>query len=174
MPGSSVWFTPSIVQPSWQTAVPFINASKVIAYVDPLALDSGNDGIALGGIGAAFDLDADGQVEQVQWTRSTDPLLVMDVNHDGRINDGTELVDLTNGDKPLNLLSLDSGTKGGNGDGVLNQSDSGWSELQTNATKKVATCAPPTRARGMFLYKSRCSHMAVRCARRVSVRTLTY
>lgn len=124
------WLGSGVVSSNLATVIQFVKEAEEIVYVDPLVLDGGNDGIALGGISAAFDLNADGQAEQLQWTRSTDPLLVMDINHDGRINNGTELVDLTNGDKPLNLLSLDSAAKGGNGDGVLNQTDAKWSELQ--------------------------------------------
>ena len=51
---------------------------------------------------------------------------MLDANHDGRINNGSELVDLTGTAKPINLLSLDS-----NGDGILNAAGgSNFSDLQ--------------------------------------------
>jgi len=43
---------------------------------------------------------------------------VLDVNHDGRINNGSELVDLTGTAKPINLLSLDR-----NKGGILNAAE---------------------------------------------------
>jgi hypothetical protein len=100
-------------------------AYKTVPYIDPLTLDAGNDGVRLSAAPVNFDLNADGVAEALPWTAPTDPLLVMDVNGDGKINNGTELVDLTDSGKPLNLFRLDS-----NGDGVLNASDAAYWNLQ--------------------------------------------
>jgi Ca2+-binding RTX toxin-like protein/chemotaxis regulatin CheY-phosphate phosphatase CheZ len=102
----------------------FTNPS-ITPYTDPLTLDAGNDGVRLSAAPVNFDLNADGVAEVLPWTAPTDPLLVMDVNGDGKINNGTELVDLTDSGKPLNLFRLDS-----NGDGVLNASDAAYWNLQ--------------------------------------------
>ena len=100
--------------------------AKNIAYTDPLSLDSGNDGIRFSTQPGNFDLDSDGVAESIRWTSPADPLLVLDANHDGRINNGSELVDLTGTANPVNLLSLDS-----NNDGILNAADgSNFSDLQ--------------------------------------------
>jgi len=100
--------------------------AKNIAYTDPLSLDSGNDGIRFSAQPGNFDLDSDGVAESIRWTSPADPLLVLDANHDGRINNGSELVDLTGTAKPINLLSLDN-----NGDGILNAADgNAFTDLQ--------------------------------------------
>ncbi|MFA5952836.1 MAG: hypothetical protein WC807_21480 [Hyphomicrobium sp.] len=62
-----------------------------IPYIDPIVLDGNSDGVRLGALGAGFDLDADGTPERISWAAPTDPLLAMDVNRDGRINNGSEL-----------------------------------------------------------------------------------
>lgn len=105
-------------------------AGKNTANTDPLSLDAGGDGIRLGAAPVNFDLNADGSAEAVSWTAPTDPLLVLDVNGDGRINNGSELVDLTDTGAPLNLFSLDNPAKGGNGDLTLDAHDSAFAQLQ--------------------------------------------
>jgi len=100
--------------------------AKNIAYTDPLSLDSGNDGIRFSAQPGNFDLDSDGVAESIRWISPADPLLVLDANHDGRINNGSELVDLTGTANQVNLLSLDS-----NGDGILNAADgNAFTDLQ--------------------------------------------
>lgn len=101
------------------------NVADSDPYTDPLSLDADNDGVRLGAGSAYFDLNADGQPESLPWTAPTDPLLVMDVNLDGRISSGRELVDLTDAGAPLNLYSLDA-----NGDKTLDAQDAAFHELQ--------------------------------------------
>jgi hypothetical protein len=101
------------------------NVANKDTYIDPLTLDAGNDGVRLSATPVNFGLNADGVAEALPWSAPSDPLLVMDVNGDGKINNGTELVDLTDSGKPLNLFRLDS-----NGDGVLNASDAAYWNLQ--------------------------------------------
>ena len=50
---------------------------------------------------------------------------MLDLNGDGRINNGRELVDLTDSGTPLNLLRLDE-----NGDGKLDGFDTAYWDLQ--------------------------------------------
>lgn len=99
-------------------------------YTDPLVLDVGNDGILFNAGGVDFDYDADGIAEPIAWTAPTDPLLVIDLNRDGRINNGSELVALTDDSSPLNLLSLDTAAHGGNGDGRLDSHDAAYWQLK--------------------------------------------
>jgi len=96
-----------------------------IAYIDPVTLDTDNDGIRMSSSGVNFDLNADGTAESLPWAAPTDPLLVMDVNGDGKINNGRELVEITDTGAPINLLSLDS-----NGDKVLDGKDVAFSNLE--------------------------------------------
>ncbi|MEY2842355.1 MAG: hypothetical protein RI920_392, partial [Pseudomonadota bacterium] len=99
-------------------------------YTDPLFLDGASDGVRMGAGPLNFDLNADGVAEPVRWASPTDSLLVLDTNGNGRIDNGTELVDLTNGDVPLNLLSLGSTNQGGNGDSKLTSADVAFSRLK--------------------------------------------
>lgn len=94
-------------------------------HTDPLTLDIGNNGISFSATPVNFDYDADGVAEALSWTTPTDPLLVLDKNGDGRINNGTELVDLIGEAAPIGLFDLDS-----NQDKKLNINDSDFSLLQ--------------------------------------------
>ncbi|WP_426992744.1 S8 family serine peptidase [Methylomonas sp. CM2] len=129
------WF----LQPSngsGQLIAYFDEAGNLI-FIDPLSLDAAGDGIRLGATPVNFDLNADGVSEAVYWAAPTDPLLVLDANGDGRINNGSELVDLTDpstdsgqaAGNPLNLFSLD-GDANGVKDGVLNANDTAFAQLQ--------------------------------------------
>jgi hypothetical protein len=61
----------------------------------PLIVDTARDGYKLTSVenGVRFDLNADGVLEQVAWTRrdSDDAFLALDRNSNGRIDDGSEL-----------------------------------------------------------------------------------
>jgi hypothetical protein len=61
----------------------------------PIIVDTARDGYRLTSVedGVAFDLDGDGTLEQMAWTRadSDDAFLALDRNRNGRIDDGTEL-----------------------------------------------------------------------------------
>ncbi|NMY12672.1 S8 family serine peptidase [Pseudomonas veronii] len=102
-------------------------AADTVADTDPIVLDGGGDGVRIGVGQIDFDLDADGVAERLPWTASTDPVLVLDRNGDGRIANGTELFTLTaqsTGVRPA-LATLDS-----NGDGKLDATDKQWSALR--------------------------------------------
>jgi hypothetical protein len=101
----------------------------------PIVLDLNGDGVKTLGIssGVKFDLFADGKAVQSGWVSSGDGLLVMDRNHDGQINDGSELfgssTTLASGEKAADgyvaLRELDS-----NKDGVISQDDAGFADLR--------------------------------------------
>ncbi|SBW81126.1 hypothetical protein PVE_R1G3244 [Pseudomonas veronii 1YdBTEX2] len=102
-------------------------AADTVADTDPIVLDGGGDGVRIGVGQIDFDLDADGVAERLPWTASTDPVLVLDRNGDGRIANGSELFTLTaqsTGARPA-LATLDS-----NGDGKLDATDKQWSALR--------------------------------------------
>jgi len=102
--------------------------------VTPMVLDLNGDGIhtLAASQGVSFDLTATGTKAQVGWVGSGDGLLVRDINHDGVINDGTELFGgatvLANGKRAGNgyaaMAALDS-----NHDGKLSALDDKFSEL---------------------------------------------
>jgi hypothetical protein len=72
------------------------NGSACVATPgSPIIVDTARDGYRLTSVedGVAFDLDGNGTLEQMAWTRadSDDAFLALDRNKNGRIDDGTEL-----------------------------------------------------------------------------------
>jgi hypothetical protein len=100
----------------------------------PIILDLNGDGVKTLSYssGVKFDIFAQGQASQTGWVSSGDGLLVLDRNHDGLINDGSELfgssTTLADGTKAANgyvaLRELDT-----NHDGVISQDDAGFKDL---------------------------------------------
>ena len=109
--------------------------AALISTKTPIVLDLSGDGISTLNIaaGVRFDLGADGTTEHTGWVSSTDGLLVMDRNHDGNINDGSELfgssTTLADGSKAVDgyvaLAELDK-----NHDGIISTADVGFADLQ--------------------------------------------
>lgn len=119
------------------------DGSRVIADTDPIVLDSNSDDVRVGAVSVQFDVNADGSTEAVSWPGPTDPLLAMDVNNDGRINNGSELFGLGSGNQGL-LSALDT-----NGDGKLDANDERWSDLVTWADRNQDAYASPEETETM-------------------------
>ena len=104
------------------------------SLVTPIVLDLNGDGIQTTTMqnGVNFDINNDGKVDQTAWVARGDGLLVRDINHDGQINDGSELFGSatvlpsgkTAADGYVAMKALDT-----NNDGVLNAKDAAFSEL---------------------------------------------
>jgi hypothetical protein len=91
--------------PPADTESPYFKHGDLLRCSSPIIVDTARDGYDLTDVkrGVAFDLDADGNAEQVAWTRagSDDAFLAMDRNGNGRIDDGSELFgDHTPADAP--------------------------------------------------------------------------
>ena len=110
------------------TATNFVS----LTVTDPIILDLDGDGYSFSDLstGASFDINADGNVDQVAWNTSNDGILAMDLDHDGVIDDGSEIFtpsfaggSFASG-RAAALASLDS-----NGDGVIDADDAAFAKL---------------------------------------------
>jgi len=81
------------------------NAAKA---KDPLILNFNGKAAALADTKFSFDLDSDGQTEQVAQLQSGSGFLALDKNKDGKINNGQELFGPTSGDGFADLAAYDS------------------------------------------------------------------
>jgi hypothetical protein len=115
-----------------------MSSSQVDAMIaaSPIVLDLNGDGVSTTNAhtaGVNFDLTATGKASTVGWASSTDGLLSIDLNHDGQINNGTELfgvgTQLANGTRAANgyqaMAQYDS-----NGDGKLTAADAHFADLR--------------------------------------------
>jgi hypothetical protein len=104
-------------------------------YTSPIVLDLNGDGIQTVATeqGVQFDIAADGTKQSIGWVDKHDALLVRDINHDGQINNGTELFGsntvLKNGEKAGDgwaaMAEMDT-----NGDGKVDVKDANFAELK--------------------------------------------
>jgi trimeric autotransporter adhesin len=102
------------------TEIGAMSNAQVDALVSasPIVLDLNGDGVhtSAASHGVNFDLAGTGHSSKMGWTDGTDGLLAIDLNHDGRINDGTELFGVG--------TRLADGTRAGNGYAAMAQYDS--------------------------------------------------
>ncbi|TYC56438.1 type I secretion C-terminal target domain-containing protein [Rhodobacterales bacterium] len=99
------------------------------AGTDPIALDLNGDGVDLSAQ-VSFDIDADGEAEQIGWVGSEDALLVMDSDGSGAIENGSEVFSEvfaggSYADSLEALASLDV-----NGDGIIDIRDAAFADIK--------------------------------------------
>lgn len=80
--------------------------------VDPLVVNLGTGPAGLTDETIDFDLNQDGQAEQISFVRSGSGFLVLDKNQDGRVNDGGELFGPSSGDGFKELAAYDDDRNG--------------------------------------------------------------
>ena len=115
-------------------ALTAITNADIVVYnsaTDPIILDLDHNGYTFSTLenGVQFDINADGIKDQVAWNTSGDGILAIDLNHDGVINDGTEIFtpDFAGGhfaSGSAALASLDT-----NHDGLIDFGDEAFDSL---------------------------------------------
>lgn len=93
--------------------------------VDPLMLNFSGQAADLQDMRFNFDLDADGQQEQIHLPGQGSGFLVFDRNQDGKINDGRELFGPNTGNGFAELSKLDS-----DANGWIDENDPAYAQLQ--------------------------------------------
>jgi hypothetical protein len=93
--------------------------------IDPLVLNFSGTAAQLTDQRFAFDLDADGSDEQINFVAPGSGFLVFDRNRDGKINNGSELFGPTTDDGFRELAALDSDQNG-----WIDENDSAFGQLQ--------------------------------------------
>jgi hypothetical protein len=112
-----------VIEPLIQTLIDLFN----IRPVDPLVIDLDGDGIeliALEDSTAFFEFDNDGFLEHTDWVAPDDALLAMDRNHNGSIDDLSELFGSDTIGGFADLAKHDS-----DGNGVINADDAVYQHL---------------------------------------------
>ncbi|RLA04344.1 MAG: hypothetical protein DRQ47_03510, partial [Gammaproteobacteria bacterium] len=107
-----------------------ISIGQEVEESDPLIIDMNGDGLTSSGVeqGAIFDINADGKLDQVSVPTSDNVFLALDINNNGRIDNGSELFgDQTGYQNGFSYLaSFD-----GNNDGLINANDAIFDSLLT-------------------------------------------
>ena len=100
-----------------------LNVAQFALY-DPLVINLDTDATELSDQTFYFDLDADGEEEEISMLKGSGHL-ALDKNEDGIINDGSELFGTGNGDGFADLARYDE-----DGNGWIDENDSIWSKLK--------------------------------------------
>jgi hypothetical protein len=82
------------------------------ALIDPLVINLDGNAADLGKTKFKFDINSDGEDENLAWLNGSRGFLVLDKNHDGIVNNGTELFGPTSGNGFNELLKLDYDNNG--------------------------------------------------------------
>jgi hypothetical protein len=92
---------------------------------DPLVLNFNGNAAQLNSTKFSFDLDSDGQTENISFVAPGSGFLVLDKNQDGRANNGSELFGATSGDGFAELAAYDL-----DGNRWIDENDAVFSQLK--------------------------------------------
>ena len=105
--------------------IDLVRAGRTAAMRDPLVLDFAAPSASLNPQSVDFDLDGDGKTESVRMPPAGSALLFDDRNHNGRLDDGSELFGPQSGDGFGELAELDS-----DGNGWVDGGDRAFADLK--------------------------------------------
>jgi hypothetical protein len=95
------------------------------ALKDPLVLNFGNKPVALTATKYAFDIDSDGQDDQISFVGNQSGFLALDLNEDSIINNGSELFGAISGDGFGDLSKYDA-----DGNNWIDENDAIFNKLR--------------------------------------------
>ncbi len=95
------------------------------SYVDPLVISLDSDNVRISGQEFYFDLDCDGELDNVSLLAGNSAFLALDRNGDGKINDGSELFGTKSGDGFADLAVFDM-----DGNGWIDENDEIFNRLR--------------------------------------------
>lgn len=101
-----------------------IRAGDARKKLDPLVLNFNGSAAQLTSQRFKFDLNSDGQAEEVNFLSGNSGFLAFDRNGDGKINDGSELFGAKSGNGFLELSALDSDQNG-----WIDENDAAYNQL---------------------------------------------
>lgn len=108
-----------------ETSTTSIRLGDAARKTDPLVINFDGTAAQLGEQRFAFDLNADGANEQVNFVGSGSGFLALDLNGDGKVNDGKELFGPASGNGFNELARYDA-----DGNGWIDESDPVFSQLK--------------------------------------------
>lgn len=98
---------------------------EISAMTDPLVLNFDGDVAGLSDQKFMFDLDSDGEEEEISMLAAGSGFLALDKNNDGQINDGSELFGTSSGDGFRDLAKYDE-----DGNGWIDENDQIFDKLK--------------------------------------------
>lgn len=101
-----------------------IRAGDARKKLDPLVLNFNGSAAQLTSQRFEFDLDSDGQAENINFVSGNSGFLAFDRNGDGKINNGSELFGVKSGNGFLELSALDSDQNG-----WIDENDAAYNQL---------------------------------------------
>ena len=110
------------------------NVSTVRTFTDPLVINLDTPMAEVSDVNIRFDLDCDGEAEEIGALGSSSGYLALDINKDGEINDGSELFGTKSGDGFADLSKYDS-----DGNGWIDEADEIFDRLVIAFIKEDGT-----------------------------------
>lgn len=98
--------------------------TRAVTYTDPLVINLDTNIAQVSDQKFFFDLDQDGEKEEISSLKSGSGFLALDLNGDGKINDGGELFGTKSGDGFRDLAKYDL-----DGNGWIDEADPIWEKL---------------------------------------------